>query len=236
MSTQPMVSIADAISAIPSPYPPISLIKHYKGTTLNQVGRIVDINPVSATIQASQRVTFHVLLGLIHLRSRAFPGAISATIRPIDYGDGTFYLSDLTYGNWRDRKTERVQPKCPIYIDISYYRKSYRACMEDISNEGMGILVNKDIDPANRLKPGVKLSLEFRITPEHLISNLRGIIVYRKNEGQYLVKFGLQILPKADQKKYIQSYIFQRSDEIRKELEQDYIRICDPCRVENQYF
>ena len=236
MSDQPMVSIADAISAIPSPFPPISLIKHYKGTTLNQPGRIVDISPVSATIQASQRVTFHVLLGLIHLRTSAFPGAISATIRPIDYGEGTFYLSDLSYAGWRDRRTDRVQPKCPIYIDIRYYRKVYRACMEDISYEGMGILVNRDIDPGNRLRPGVKLSLEFRLASEHLITNLRGMIVYRKNEGQYLIKYGLQILPKTEQKKFIQSYIFQRSDEIRKELEQDYIRICDPCRVEDQYF
>jgi hypothetical protein len=236
MSYQTMTSIADAISALPKPYPPVSLTKHYKGTTLNQQGRIVAINPVSATIQATQRLTFHILLGMIHLRSGAFPGAISANIHPVDYTHGTFHLSDLSYGDWRDRKVERVQPKCPTYINIYFYRKNYRAFLEDICNEGMGILANKTIDPDGRLRPGVKLLLEFKLAPEHLFINLKGTIVYRKNVGQQLIKYGLHFLPKTNQKTALQAYITQRYDEILNELEQDYIRMHEPCRVENQYF
>jgi hypothetical protein len=236
MSYQTMTSVAEAISALPNPYPPIRLIKHYKGTTLNQPGHIVDINSHSATIQASQRLTFHILLGIIHLRSEAYPGAISATIQPIDYTDGTFHLSDLSYGDWRDRKTERVQPKYPIYININYYRKKYRACLEDISNEGMGILVNNDIDPYNKLQPGAKILLEFRLTPENLITNLLGIIIYRMNMGQQLIKIGLRLQPNNIQRKSLQGYIFHRYDEILHELEQAYMQTCELYRVENQYF
>ncbi len=236
MSYQTMTSVADAISALPNPYPPVNLTKHYKGTTLNQQGHIVDINPVSATIQATQRLTFHILLGMIHLHSGAFPGAISATIQPINYTLGTFHLSDLSYGDWRDRKDERVQPKCPTYINMYFSRKTYRAFLIDICNEGMGILVDKTIDPEGRLRPGVKLLLEFRLAPEHLFLNLKGTLLYRKNVGQQLIKYGLQILPHIDQKNNIQAYITQRYDEILNELEQDYIRMSDPCRVENQCF
>jgi len=231
-----MTSVADAISALPNPYPPVSLTKHYRGTTLNQQGRIIDINPVSATILATQRLTFHILLGMIHLRSGAFPGAISATIHPVDYTHGTFHLSDLSYGDWRDRKAERVQPKCPTYINFYFYRKTYRAYLEDICNEGMGILVNKTIDPDSRLRPGVKLLLEFRLAPEHLFINLKGTIVYRKDVGQWLIKYGLHLLPNTTQKTTLQAYITQRYDQIRNELEQDYIWMREPCRVENQYF
>ena len=236
MSYQTMTSVADCISALPNPYPPVSLTKHYKGTTLNQQGRIVDINPVSATIQATQRLTFHILLGMIHLRSRAFPGAIFATIHPVDYTHGTFHLSDLSYGDWRDRKAERVQPKCPTYINMYFHRKTYRAFLEDISNEGMGILVNKTFDPDGKLRPGVKLLLEFQLAPKHLFFNLKGTIVYRKNVGQQLIKYGLHLLPKTDQKTLLQAYITQRYDEILNELEQDYIRMREPCCVQNQYF
>ena len=236
MSYQTMISVADAISTLPYPYPPILLTKHYKGITLNQQGRIVDINPISATIQATQSLTFHILLGMIHLRSGAFPGAITATIRPVDYTHGTFHLSDLSYGDWQDRKAERVQPKCPTHFNISYYRNTYRAFLEDICSEGMGILVNKTIDPDSRLRPGVKLLLEFQLAPEHLFINLKGTIVYQKNVGQQLIKYGLHLLPSTNQKTTLQAYITQRYDEILNELEQDYIRFCDPCRVENQCF
>jgi hypothetical protein len=236
MSDQMITSVADAISALPNPYPPVSLTKHYKGTTLNQQGRIVDINPVSATIQATQRLTFHILLGMIHLRSEVFPGAISATIHPVDYTNGTFHLSDLSYGGWRDRKNERVQPKRPTYINMVFYRKTYRAYLEDICCEGMGILVNKTIDPDGRLRPGIKLLLEFRLPPEHLFINLKGTILYRKNVGQQLIKYGLHLLPNTEQKTTLQAYINQRYDDILNELEQDYIRTREPYRVDNQSF
>jgi hypothetical protein len=236
MTYQTISSVADAINALPNPYPPVSLNKHYKGTTLNQKGRIVDINPVSATVQATQRLIFHVLLGMIHLRCGAFPGAISATIHPVDYKLGTFHLSDLSYGSWYDRKAERVQPKCPTYINMYLYRKTYRAFLEDISNEGMGILVNKTFDPDGRLRAGAKVLLEFRLSPEPLFSNLKGTLLYRKNVGQQMIKYGLQLFPKTDQKNTIQTYITQRYDEIQNELEQDYMRMSDPCRVENRYF
>jgi PilZ domain len=236
MSTQPMTSVAEAIRALPSPYPPINLIKHYKGATLNQQGQIVDINPQFATIQATQRLTFHILDGIVHLRSGVFSGAISAKIHPIDYKEGTFQLSNLSYGDWRDRKSDRVQPKYPTHVAMIYHRKTYRALLEDISNEGMGILVNSSIDLHGRLQPGTKLLLEFRLAPWNLLLHLRGSIVYKKQIEQHLLKFGLQLHPNTDQKKSIQVYTMQRHDEILNELEQDYFRICDPCRVEDQYF
>jgi hypothetical protein len=231
-----ITSVADAIRALPNPYPPVSLTKHYKGTTLNQEGRIVDINPDFATIQATQRMTFPILLGMVHLRSEVFPGAISATIRPVDYTHGTFHLSDLSYGGWRDRKAERVQPKYPTFLNMNFYRNTYHAYLEDICAEGMGILVSKKIDPDGKLRPGVKLLLEFRLTPEHLFSSLRGTILYRKDINQQLVKYGLHICPNTIQKTILQAYISQRYDEILGELEQEYIRMREPGRVEDQCF
>jgi hypothetical protein len=236
MFYQKKTTIAELISTLASPYPPVSLIKHHKGTAINQPGSIIDINPVSLTIQATQRQTFYVLSGKIHLRSGAFPGAICATIHAVDYTHGTFQLSDLSYDEWQDRKSERVQPKSPTYIKMNYYRRSYRAFLQDISNEGMGILVNESVDPDGWLQPGKKLLIEFELGPKYLFTGLKVEIIYRKDVGYPLVKHGLLLLPNRIQKNNLQAYITKRSDEILYEMEQEYIRMREPFRVENQRF
>jgi hypothetical protein len=236
MSNQMTNSIAAAISALPSPYPPIILTKHYKGTCLNQQGRIVAINPNSATIQATQRLTFHILSGMVHLRTGVFPGAISATIHPVDFAHGTFHLSDLSYNDWQERRAERVQPKYPTYVILHFYKKTFRAYLEDISTVGLGLLANSTLDPDGKLRPGVKILLEFQLPPQHSFIHLMGTLVYRKIIGPQLVKFGIHLRPNTGQKSALQDYITLRYDEILRELEQDYIRLLDPCRVENLYF
>jgi hypothetical protein len=116
------------------------------------------------------------------------------------------------------------------------YRNTYRAFVEDISSEGIGILANKTIDLEGRLQPGVRLLLEFQLAPEHLFFYLKGTIMYRRNVGQQLVKLGLRLLPNYHQKIALQTYISQRYAEILRELEQDHYRMWEPFRVENQCF
>jgi hypothetical protein len=235
MSNQTMTSIADAISALSTPCPQVSLTKHYKGITLNQQGYIKSINQNSATIQATESKTFYILSGMIHLRSDAFPGAISATIHPIDYAYGTFDLSDLSYGAWGDRKAERVQPKNPTYVAMHHYRKTYRAFVQDICIEGMGILANKNIDFDGRLRPGKKLSLEFQFAPEYSFNHLNATIIYRKNVDQQLIKLGIHLQPNMRQKTSLQAYINKRYDEIMDELEQGYLCMRDLYRGDIPY-
>jgi hypothetical protein len=236
MSYHTMTSVADAISSLPTPYPPVSLIKYHKGTSITQPGSILAIDPSSATIQATQCQTFYILSGMVHLRSKAFTGAITATIHPVDYSRGTFRLSDLSYAGWQERRAERVQPKYPTYVEMQHYRKTYHAFLQDISDEGMGILVNEALYPAGRLQPGHRLRLEFQLTAEQAFVSLKAVIVYRVSAGPPLIKYGLQLLPNPIQRNKLQGYVSQRYDEILYELEQEYIRLSDPFRVENQCF
>jgi len=96
--------------------------------------------------------------------------------------------------------------------------------------------VSKNIDPDGKLRPGVKLLLGFQLTPEHLFSSLRGTILYRKDINQQLVKYGLHLCPNTIQKTTLKAYITQRYDEILGELEQEYIRMHESGRVEDQCF
>jgi hypothetical protein len=236
MSTPTKTSVAEVIDALSYPYPPINLNKHYKGVILNQPGRIMSIEPDSATVKVTEHWPPPSLKGKIYLRSEVFTGAIAATIRPVDFGSGIFHLSDLCYGDWCERQVERVQPKRPTYITLHVKRKSYRAFLEDISTKGMGILADNNIDPDGRLKVGEKLSLDFELESERLIFHLYGEIVHRQAIGSQLIKLGLHLFPSASQKTALQRYTSQRQHEILAEMEQDIFSINERYRVENLYF
>lgn len=236
MSQQMTASLIAASKPLPRPHSQVTLIKNYKGTALCQRGSIVEINPDSATIQVNRRLTFPILDGVIHMRSKEFAGAISGTIRPVDYSQGTFELSELSYCGWKERNSERVQPKCPTYVTLSYCDRTYRAFLEDISTEGIGILADKSMDPDGRLQVFDVPYLEFQLTSQHSFVNLKGMIMYRREVGPDLIKWGLYLYPDTYQKNALLDYVLQRHSEILSELKKDYFRMRTPCRVENLYF
>ncbi len=236
MFIQSMASLSDAVSALSSPFPRIIMIKRYKGATLSQQSRIIEISPELATIQASQRLTYPVLDGPVHLRSRAFSGAICANIHAVDYTQGTFQLSELAYREWQERRGERVQPKDPTYVEMEMGGETFHACLEDISAEGLGVLLNIQSDPEDQLQAGVKLLLRVRLLPGQTLNNVPAIIVYRRKAELSLLRLGLNIFPDDDQKVILEEYVCRRYDEILEELKQDFNRMREPCRVENLYF
>jgi hypothetical protein len=238
LSTIPTTTeaITAAFDALPQDKPSLNLTKHYKGITLSEDVRIVDIQPDCATIRASRREIFPCLEGKIHLHCKEFPKSFSGRIHPIDYTRGTFLLSDLASAEWKDRNFERVHPKNSIYVNLHHAGETFRAFLEDISIKGMGILGNKAIDPTNRLKVGLAVVLEFQLTEDDLLANLAGELVHRQEICPELVKYGLLIYPNTHQKRTLKRYISQRKVDILEEINQTYIRSCEPHRIENLYF
>jgi hypothetical protein len=216
--------------------PSINLTKYYKGITLSEDIQVVEIKPDCATIRASRREIFPCLEGKIHLHSQKFPQSFSGRIHPIDYGQGTFLLTDLAYTDWMDRSIERVRPKDPTYVNLHHNCGTFRAFLKDISIDGMGILGDKAIDPSNQLGVGEKVMLDFQLSEGEPIGNLVGKLVYRQKTCSELVKFGFMLYPDAHQKHTLQQYISRRKDDILEEIYQAYIRSCEPHRVENLYF
>lgn len=239
MTLEPIASLAQTLARQAEPPPSLSLTKHYKGITLDQPVRLVSVEANGATIQATQRRTFPCLEGIIHLRSRAFAGAIAARIQPLDYAAGTFWLSDLAFAPWQDRQSERVQPKTPLYVLIRCRHFTCRAFLDDLSPDGMGVLLSQNLDPDGSLRVGVHVRLAFRLAVglvEHSFDPLKGMIVYRQKVGRQLIKFGLRLYPSAPQRQALQQYVVQRYDEILDELEQEFNRLSQRPRIENLYF
>jgi hypothetical protein len=238
LSTQPASNeaITAVFGALPQNDPSLILTKHYKGITLRDKLQVVDIKPECTTVQATQREIFPCLEGEIHLHSKTLPQSIAGRIHPIDCTQGTFLLSNLVYTHWKDRSFERVQPKDSVYLKFHHDGEIYRAFLEDISTHGMGIMGNKNMDPFNTLRIGVKVDLEFCLNENCHFSDLHGVMVYRQKVGMHLVKFGIQLYPTSSQKRSLERYITQRKDEILEEVKQTYLRSREPQRVENLYF
>ena len=214
----------------------VKLTRQYKGITLAQEARIVEVTPDTATLQPTRTQRFPLLEGDIHLHNQAFPHPVSARIRHINLEQGLLLLSDLAYADWKKRQTERVQPQKPTYVNLLYRRHTYRALIEDISLDGLGILANRSIDPNDRLQVGGKVSLKFQVAPGYSFNNLKGMLVYRQKVGLQLVKFGIHLYPDSGEKLVLQAIIDQRREEILQELDQLISQPREPQRVENLYF
>ena len=238
LATNPITTeaIIAAFGDLPQKDPPISLTKHYKGITLSDAIQIVELQADRATIRASRREIFPCLKGEVHLHSQGFPKSFSGRIHPIDYSQGTFLLTDLAYEDWKERSSERVQPKESVYVNLHHDKGTFRAFLKDISIDGMGILGYKAIDPFNQLGVGEKVMLGFLLADGEPLFILSGRLVYRRKISWELVKFGMLLHPNADQKDTLAQFISQRKDDILDEIYQTYIRSCEPYRIENQYF
>ena len=214
----------------------VKLTRQYKGITLAQEARIVEVTPDTATLQAKSSQRFPLLEGDIHLHNQALPHPVSARVRHINLEQGLMLLSDLAYADWKKRQTERVQPQKPTYVNLIYQRRTYRALIEDISVDGLGILANRNIDPKDRLQVGGKVNLKFQYSPEHAFSNLKGMLVYRQKIGLQLIKFGVHLYPEAVEKLILREIVAWRREEILLELDQIFSQPREPQRIENLYF
>lgn len=212
------------------------LTRQYKGVTLAQEARLVEVTPDSATLQTTRSERFPWLDGDIHLHNPALPRPVAARMHYLNLEQGVLLISDLAYADWKSRRSDRVQPQKPTYVNISFRKNLYRALLEDLSIDGIGILANRNIDPESRLKVGSKLTLNFRLPPDHTFSSLKGMLVYRQRVGLALVKFGVHLFPNESQRHALQEIVSQRREEIMQELDQVYFLAHEPQRVENLYF
>jgi len=239
MSSLPLPIVEDVTAVIGNLFQSdqiVKLTRQYKGITLAQEAHIVEVTPDTATLQATRSQHFPLLEGDIHLHNQAFPHPVAARVRHINLEQGLMLLSDLAYVDWKKRQTERVQPLKPTYVNLTYQRHTYRALIEDISLDGLGILANRNIDPNDRLQVGGKVNLKFRYSPEYAFNTLKGMLVYRQKVGLQLIKFGIHLYPEAAEKLILQEIIDRRHDEILQELDQIYSQPHESQRIENLYF
>jgi PilZ domain len=217
---------------------PIKLSKSFREMVLHQDVSILEAGSDSATFRATDVAMCAALEGTVYLHNLLFPKPVAARVEHRDLTRGIFILSGFTYieTDWRERQHERVRPRTPTYVNLRWRGKALRTPLDNISANGMGLLVYKLFERGIEIQPGMNLQLDFQLPPDYSFMGLKGTIVYLRAVGGSLVKTGVQLFPKAREAYTLEKYVAQRKREILQELEQAYCELCKPRGVESLFF
>jgi|GEM_PF-1711161 len=234
----PSIDAFDVLTRLAEKKLPLYLSLPYKGLALPQELQILDIQEGQITIQAPNQGGNFLAGDFIFLHSQEITQTLVARLVEINLPTGRLRLSELVYLDtpWKERSDMRVEPKDPIMVDVRSASMTYRACMENLSLNGAGLLAYKAIERGVPLEPQKQVLLDFELPQEHRRIVVRGVIANLHLLGDTLVRIGVHILPSVIKKRWLQRYILWRKNEILEELERNSFEENRYSTVVNLYF
>lgn len=210
----------------------------YREMMLHQEISFLEAGKSSATFRATDVAMCAAMEGTVYLHNLLFPKPVGARVTHLDLNRGIFVLSNFSYveTEWRERQHERVRPRAPTYVNIHWRGKSLRTPMDNVSANGVGLLIYKLFERGFDIQPGTNIQLDFHLPPSHAFSALKGTVVYLRAIGGSLIKTGIQLFPKTKDAYSLEKYVSHRKREIIQELELAYCEMCKPRGVESLYF
>ncbi len=212
--------------------------KAYRGITLTRKIKAMLVNQQGVVFKAFDRDICAVIKGRVHLHSQLLKKPVMARVKDQPISKGLFSLFDFSHiqGEWNDRHHERVQPKEPTYISLDYQNMAVRASLLDISLTGMGVLVGSSDDHELDFQPNNGIRSDFQTSPTFGWTKLGGAIHYQQKVAESIVRIGIRLYPKMEQRRQLKEYIDNRKAEILEELDQGDLSASIPAGVEHQYF
>lgn len=216
----------------------LELTKTFRGLVLQQDVKVIEVNPDEVAFQISNLEMSPALEGEVYLHSQYFPKPVMAQFKSLDFRNCRLVLSDFAYvdSELKKRQHERVRPKQPTYVNLHWKRKAQRACMENISVNGIGLLAFKVFENGMNFQPGSRVELEFQLSPGGIDMALKGAIIYINSIDRYLTTIGIRLYPTGLESRLLREYITPRKQEILGELNQAYWELIQPRGVETLYF
>ncbi len=216
----------------------LELTKSFRGIIFKQDVSILEVSPDDATFRASNIEMCAATETEVYLHNQLFPKPVMAQLKSLNIRNGMLVLSDFAYADmeWKKRQHERVQPKCPIYVTLHWKGKALRACMENISVDGLGLLAYKLFEKGMKIRPGSIIRLDFQLSPGQKFSALRGRIIYINTIDRYSPTMGIRLFPKVKEVRVLEKYVARRKQEILEELNQEYSELSKPRGVDSLYF
>lgn len=216
----------------------LELTKAFRGMVVQEEVNILDVQQDEATFRVSNTEMCAALDGDVYLHSQLLPKPVRAHLKSLNIRKGKFVLSGFAYTEieWKKRQHERIQPNYPTYVNLHWKGETVRACMENISVNGMGIMVYKLFEKGLEIEPGSNVQLDFQFSADHIYTAIKGTIIYINTIGRFLSTLGIRLFPKIKEARLLEKYIAQRKHEILVELNQAYWELSKPRGVESLYF
>jgi hypothetical protein len=213
---------------------PITIISNYKGIILTQPVQVLSMGPERVILQAPDLTVCFTIKDRIQLYSREFQEIISARLLEVNPTTGRLELADLaiTGWHWYDRQADRVQPRDPIYVDGKDKNALIRACLDNLSAQGMSLMIYKYKERPVPFGRDSIVSLTFQLPGEEIRLHLKAKVLHERQTGRLGI-LGMQLMSSSTQEKHINRYVLARKAEILGELEQTsrefYTQPSRPC-------
>ena len=213
----------------------LTLVSTYKGMALSQEILLLNVLPGKVVVEAPQDRLLMGLSSPIYLYSQDFSETLQAQVQEVK--EGRMILSNLTTTgrSWKERASERIQPRSPIYAEVYMNKVSIRASIEDLSITGMRLSAYKLFERGLSLHSEVIGRVRFHLPGDALEMTMKAEVVYFKSIGK-MVKSGVRIYPSHSQADRLQRYIATRQKEILQELDQKCVEMHEPQKVCNLFF
>ena len=202
---------------------PVRLLNTYRGFPVAHEARVVstrkgylvlDVHPEQATCLSLENKTY--------VQAELLPEAYKAQVVAVDLAKNQAVLSEFTSaGNaLGKRMAVRVQPQAPVEAVIYDGEHRVPGQLVDISTSGVGIFtVATYIYSDLCFEKGMSVFIDFRMPSTEDIIRLKGKInSVTHQQGTFLHRLGLSILPNPNAEPALKQYVTLRQQEIVDEL------------------
>jgi hypothetical protein len=210
----------------------------YKGMILSQEVKALRMGQDSGIFQLPNHQICAGIKDLVYLHGSTLARPIVARITELNTQRGWITLSEFqsAYNAWKDRVCERVQPENPVQVTLSCAAQRCRGTLDDLSLQGMGLLIYAPPEKDFQLKRMENLRLEFYLPGDPQVFRLEGSMVFLTQISHTLAKMGLTIRPNRSQRARMATYISVRSIELAQELEMIWMKGQEPRPSMDLYF
>jgi len=230
--------VLSAIGSLRQQNVALELTKSFKGIMAQQDVSILEVSPDEAAFRVTDTEMCAALEGDVYLHSRFLPKPVTARIKSLNLNKGMLVLSGFAYFDieWKKRQHERVQPEHPTFVNLQWKGKVVRACLANISVDGVGLFAYKLLEHDMKVQPGSDILMDFVLPPDYKFTALKGTIIYINTMGSSSMTIGVQLFTKVKEARLLEKYVALRRREIFEELNQAYWELSGPRGVESLYF
>ena len=216
----------------------LNVVISYKGLLIAQNVRLLSISEDQIIIQSPARHICANIREHIFLNIPNTPKGIKAKVQEVNLSRGIMKVSDFSLfgSDWQERVSDRVAPAIPIRATLIRGRERLIGRLDNLSNDGLGILLYTRNQKRNQKVSGEKTKVEITLNQEVTLHNQEAEVVYSRPVGSNLTQIGLMIQPRGRQKTEIAKYILARKQRILLELERSSSSLLDPRCSKDLYF
>ena len=220
----PLVELMRLFSQLSARNQPVLLLNTYRGVPVSHEARVISIHkgyvvfgvhPEQAACLSLEEKTY--------VQSELLPEVYNAHVVAVDLAKNQSILTEFTGAGTSlgKRMTVRVQPQEPIEVELYDGEHRVPGQLVDISSTGMGIFtVATYIYSDLSFDKGTKVYIDFRLPVTDDFVRLQGRInSVAHQQGTFLHRLGLSILPNPDAEPMLKRYVDLRQQEILDELQ-----------------